>query len=344
MSYSLDILNQIRAEASTDYQTRIPAATRENLASIGQAFATYAPLFNEFKEALINRIGLTMIESASFENKLKGLKLGTITSGQDVQEIFVGMAKAEGVYDPEGKNPLGRRVHSDVNVVYHRQNRRDQYAISLGDLDFRRNFTSPETLDAFIAAQLNSVYVGDEYDEWTMFKHLLATYAFTPVGGSKTSYFEYEVPALLGTNNAEACKTFVKTLKKAVQDMSFMSTKFNAAGVPTRSKAFKLFIHKDMLPEISVEVLMSAFHKDEANITPEIITFDDFDELTSTTNGKTYALLVDADFARIWDTLFTTETIRNPQGLFTNYFVHHHQIQSLSPFKNAVRLVGTDKG
>ena len=340
MSFSLDVLNKIRSTASQEYQDRIPEASRENISTIGQAFATYTPLFNEFKEALINRIGLTLIETASFENKLKGLKLGAITSGQDVQEIFVGMAKAEGVYDPEGKNPLGRRVHSDVNVVYHRQNRRDQYAISLGDLDFRRNFTSPETLDAFISAQLNSVYTGDEYDEWTIFKHLLATYSFTPVGGAKKSYFAYEVPELTGTNNAEACKTFVKTLKKAVQDMSFMSTEFNAAGVKTRSKSFKLFIHKDMLPEISVEVLMSAFNKEEAKLGVEIITFDDFDELTSDSAGKTYALLVDSDFSRIWDTLFTTETIRNPQGLFTNYFVHHHQILSLSPFKNAVRFVG----
>lgn len=340
MSFSLDVLNKIRATASQDYQDRIPEATRNNLSSIGQAFATYTPLFNEFKDALINRIGLTLIETASFTNKLKGLKLGAITSGQDVQEIFVGMAKAEGVYDPNGTNPLGRRVHSDVSVVYHRMNRRDQYAISLGDLDFRRNFTSPETLDAFISAQLNSVYTGDEYDEWTIFKHLLATYEFTPVGGSKTSYFNYEVPKLTGTNNAAACKEFVKTMKKAVQDMSFMSDQFNAAGVKTRSTSFKLFIHKDMLPEISVEVLMSAFNKDEANITPQIITFDDFDTLTNPTDGPTYALLVDSDFARIWDTLFTTETIRNPQGLFTNYFVHHHQILSLSPFKNAVRFVG----
>lgn len=340
MSYSLDILNQIRATASEEYQARIPEASRATLAAIGLAFESYEPLYNEFKDALINRIGLTLIETASFNNKLKRLKLGTITSGQDVQEIFVGMAKAEGVYDPEGKNPFGRRVHSDVNVVYHRQNRRDYYAISLGDLDFRRNFTSPEALDSFISAQLNSVYTGDEYDEWLFFKHLLASYSFTGVDGVKKSYFEYAVPKLTGTNNDKACKQFVKTLKKAVQDMSFMSDKYNAAGVKTRSKSFILFIHKDMLPEISIEVLMSAFNKEEADIEPIIITVDDFDELTTDDAGDTYGLLVDAKFPRIWDTLFKTEPTRNAQGLFTNYFVHHHQILSLSPFKNAVRLVG----
>lgn len=340
MSYSIDVLNKIRSTASQAYQNRIPEATRTNIATIGQAFETYSVLYNEFLDALINRIGLTLLESLSFENKLKVFKQGEITSGQDVQEIFVGMAQAEGVYDPNGVNPLGRRAHTDVRAVYHRQNRRDKYVISIGDLDFRRNFASPATLDAFISAQLNSVYVGDEYDEWVIFKHLLATYSFTPAGeDTAKSYFNYQVPALTGENNEAACKAFVKTLKKAIQDMSFVSSQYNAAGVDRAAKNFVLVIHKDMLPEISIEVLMSAFNKEQANIKPTIITVDDFDSLTTDSAGATYGLLLEKDFFRIWDTLFTTESIRNPDGLFTNYFVHHHQILSLSPFKNAVRFV-----
>lgn len=340
MAYSIELLNTIRANASQEYQARIPEATQTNFASIGQAFATYSVLYNEFCDALLNRIGLTLFENASFANRLKRFKLGEITSGQDVQEIFISWAKAEGVYDPEGKNPLGRRVHSDVNVVYHRQNRRDQYAISLGDLDFRRNFTSPAALDTFLSAQLNSVYQGDEYDEWLFFKHLLATYSFTPKDGAAKSYFVYNVPKVDGTNNQAAMKSFVKTVKKAVNDMSFPSTEFNAAGVKTVSDpgSMVMLVHKDIMPEMDVEVLMSAFHTDKASVKPTIIVVDDFDTLTSDTDGTTYALLFDGDFCRIWDTLVTSEQIRNPQGLFTNTFFHHHQILSLSPFKNAVRL------
>lgn len=340
MSFSIDALNAIRANASEEYKARIPEATQDTIAQIGQAFATYNPLYNEFCEALINRIGLTMFEQATFENKLAPFKLGELTTGQDVQEIFVGMAQAEGMYDPEGKNPLGRRSYSEVLSIYHRQNRRDQYAISIGDIDFRRNFTSPAVLDSFLAAQLNSVYTGDAYDEWNIFKHLFATYSFTRLDGSVHTYFDYEVPKIDGTNNATACKTFVKTLKKAVQDQTFMSDQYNAAGVKRQAKAgnFALLIHKDLLPEIDVEVLMGAFNADKANIKPSIITVDDFDELTTKDGKQTYALLIEKDFCRIWDTLIHSEPQRNAQGLFTNYFYHHHQILSLSPFKNAVRL------
>lgn len=338
MSFSLDILNKIRSEASTDYQDRIPEATRETLVNVGQAFATYEPLYNEFCAALLNRIGLTLFQTATFENKLKSFKMGELTTAQDVQEIFVSMAQAEGKYDPEGKNPLGRRAPAQTDVVYHRQNRQDKYVMSIGDLDFRRNFTSPAVLDAFLSAQLNSIYTADEYDEWVLFKELFATYKF-----GENSYFEYETPLLDGANNAASCKQFVKTLKKAVQDQTFMSDKFNAAGVKKRvaDGNFALLLNKDILPEIDVEVLMGAFNADKASIKPEIITMDDFGSLTKDKSGNpTYGILIEKDFCRIWDTVIRSAQIYNPDGLFTNTFYHHHQILSLSPFKNAVRLVG----
>lgn len=330
MSFSLDVLNKIRETASTEYQDRIPQATRENIAAIGNTLATYTPLYNEFCDALLNRIGLTLLEQATFNNPLASFKMGQLTTGQDVQEIFVSMAQAEGMYDPTGANPLGRRDASEVKAIYHRMNRRDKYVISIGDLDFQRNFTSEATLDAFIAAQLNSIYTADAYDEWVLMKNLLATYSF-----DGKSYFDYEVPEITGANNAAACKTFVKTMKKAVQDMTFMSDKYNAAGVMRQAKKgdFVLFINKDLLPEIDVEVLMGAFNADKANIKPEIIPMDDFGSMTGC-----YGLLVEKDFLRVWDVVLRSEQIRNPDGLFTNTFYHHHQILSLSPFKNAVRF------
>lgn len=330
MSFSLDVLNKIREEASTEYQTRIPEATQANISAIGNTLASYTPLFNEFCEALINRIGLSLLEQASFENPLKAFKMGQLTTGQDVQEIFVSMAQAEGMYDPTGKNPLGRRDASEVKTIYHRMNRQDKYVISLGESDFARNFTSESTLDAFISAQLNSIYMGDEYDEYILMKKLLGTYTF-----EGKSYFDYEVPAITGSNNQNACKSFVKTLKKACLDMTFMSDKFNAAGVKRRAKKgnFVLLVNKDMLPEMDVEVLMGAFNLDKATIKPEIIPMDDFGGLTDT-----YALLLERDFFRIWDVKLQAEQVRNPDGMFTNHFFHHWQIMSLSPFKNAVRF------
>lgn len=323
MGFSVSVLNNIRANASQEYQSRIPEATQQNIISVGNALETYNLLYNEFFPALFNKIGKTMIESKLFKNKLARFKSGTIFTQQDVEEMFIEMSKAEGKYDRTGPNPLGRRTGPDVKVVYHRQNRQDYYAITIGDLDVVRVFRSEASLDTFITGLFNSVYSGAEYDEYLAMKNLLATY---------DGYCDYGVAQI--TDEASA-KEFVKTVRKASQDMTFASDKLNKAGVMTWTPANKqvLFINKDVLAEVDVEVLAKAFNMGKTDIQVEIVTMDDFGALTDT-----YGLLVDESFFRVWDTLSKMEPQRNAQGLFTNYFYHVHQILSLSPFKNAIRL------
>ena len=345
---SIDILNNIRLNASQEFKDRIPVATQNNIATIGQAFQQYTVLYNEFCEALINKIGRTILEQKMFKNSLARFKSGSVVSPHDVEEIFIEMAKAEGSYDKDGKNPLGRRQNPDVYVIYHRQNRQDYYAISIGDIDFMRVFRSEATLDTFIKGMINSVYSADEYDEWLAMKNVLATYGTTEVDEETeeetftSGYFDYEVKDMSkSSTKRDFAKDFVKTLRKAVQDVSFASTQYNVAGVKTWSKANELvlLVNKDVLVEVDVEQLATAFNtsKTDMKVVPTIIPMDDFGTLTDT-----YALLLDKDWFRIYDTLIRMEPQRNAQGLFTNYFFHHHQILSASTFKNAVRLKRVD--
>ena len=326
MGFSISVLNNIRANASEEYQARIPEATQTNISTIGNAFSVYDPLYNEFSTALLNKIGKTILETKLFKNKLARFKSGTITNAQDVEEIFSEMAKAEGAYDPEGNNPLGRRDALKDYVIYHRLNRQDYYAITLGDIDFIRVFRSEATLDAFISGKINQVYSGANRDEWLVMKNLLATY---------DGYYDYEVPVIAGNDAFASAKTFVKTLRKAVMDLSFLSRDFNKAGVETWSNPedLVLFVNKDVLAEVDVEVLAKAFNMGKTDIQTEIVVMDDFGSLTDT-----YGLLVDKSWFRVYDTLSKMEPQRNAQGLFTNYFYHVHQIVSASTFKNAVRF------
>ncbi len=341
MGYSVDILNNIRMNASEDYQNRIPEATQNNLAEIGQAFRTYDILFNEFNTALINKIGKTIIEQKMFENKLARFKSGGVTSPHDIEEIFIEMAKSEGPYDPNGTNALGRREGPDVKVVYHRQNRQDCYPISIGDIDFTRVFRSEAQLDTFLRGKINSVYSADNYDEWLLMKNLIGSYKNAE--GTAPGYFEYEVTDMASADSKEEfAKEFVKAVRKAVLDQTVgLSTQYNIAGVGRQASAsdLVLFIHKDVLVEIDVERLATAFNQSNTDIkvVPTIIALDDFGEISS----DTYAIMVEDDWFRVFDTLVKTETQRNAHGLFTNYFFHHHQIISASPFKNAVRFKKT---
>lgn len=336
---SVDILNNIRLNASQEYQNRIPVATQENFTSVGVALQSYTLQANEFIGILYEKIGRTIIEQQMYKNELGRFKSGSIVSPHDVEEIFIEMAKAEGSYDPEGKNPLGRRPAPDVKVAYHRENRKYYFAKSIGDIDFVKVFRSDATFSTFVKGIIESIYTGDEYDEWLSMKNLLAT--FKNADG-ECGYYDYDVLDMgAHTSKEEFAKSFVKAVRKAVKDVRFMSDKYNIAGVMRRSlpQDLVLLVHKDVEVEVDVERLATAFHQSntDTKVVPTIITMDDFGDLTDT-----YALLVDKDWFKVWDTLIHMEPQRNAQGLFTNYFYHHHQILSASPFKTAVRFKRVD--
>lgn len=356
MGKSLGILNNIRSNASQEYQTRIPVATQENIASIGNALQQYTVLYNEFCEALINKIGKTILESKLFSNRLARFKQGTVLHQQDVEEIFIEMAKAEGAYDPTGPNPLGRREGPDVKAIYHRMNRQDVYVISIGDIDFVRVFRSEATLDSFIKSLINSVYSGASYDEWLAMKNLINTYkGYAKVGVDMDPNMEGKLNAKIGP---EQVKQFVKTCKKLARDVTFPSRDYNSAGVMTWSDPSKmvLLVNKDLLAEVDVELLAHAFNQGKTDVPFEIIPMDDFGELVNIIftseeaetvfgNGtlceaEVLGLLVDEDFLRVFDTLSHFEPQRNAHGLFTNYFYHVHQILSASTFKTAIAILG----
>ena len=339
MGKSIGILNNIRMNASEVYAQRIPEATQENIATIGMALEKYDLLYTEFFPALFGKIGKTIIEKKLFNNKLARFKSGAIHTQQDVEEIFIEMAKAEGSFDPTGPNPLGRREGPDVKAIYHRMNRQDYYALSVGDLDVMRVFRSESTLDTFIAGLINSVYSGASYDEWIAMKNLLATYDGYSIANVATMQ-QSEGPDPVDLPMDVVAKDFVKTVRKLAQDMSFPSIKFNKAGVMTWNNPgdLVLLVNKDLLAEIDVEVLSKAFNMGKTDIQVEIIPMDDFG-----TRENTLGLLVDKDFFRVWDTLSKMEPQRNAQGLFTNYFYHIHQILSVSSFKNAVAIEGFTK-
>ena len=70
----VNVLNVIRNNASAVYQDRIPEATAENLHEVGDAILNFEAQSNEFVNALINRIGLIILNERMASNPLGVLK------------------------------------------------------------------------------------------------------------------------------------------------------------------------------------------------------------------------------------------------------------------------------
>ena len=74
----LDVLNALRTSLPSQYQTRIPVATRENLATYGQALRDYPVIMNKWVNVLVNKIGLTVIKNKMWNNKLAEFQRGDL--------------------------------------------------------------------------------------------------------------------------------------------------------------------------------------------------------------------------------------------------------------------------
>lgn len=335
MSFSVEVLNTIRNNADTLYQERVPQATQTNITEIGRVFSQYDNIYNTFVTSLIHKIGLTILQTKSFKNKLAPFKSGAILSEQDIEEIFVDQFRsAEGSYDKNGGmeaggiHPFKRRSYQDVQVMYHRMNRQDKYAITLSKIDVIRAFKSASTLDSFIASQFNSIYTGAEYDE---FIHMKKLFSEAIKAGD---FYNYEVPTIDGSTANTL--SFVRTVKKAVKDLEYPSTEFNPAGVKTMSNASELvmFVNKDVAVHMDVDVYAQIFGAQFAKMPITIVEVDNFGD----DDTGTYALICDKDWFKVYDTLNEFRRLENPEGLYTTYWLHIWQILSYSKFKNAIRV------
>ena len=346
MSYSIEVLNTIRNNASTEYATRVPVATQTNLATIGRVLDSYTNVYNEFLNSLLHKIGFTIVQTALFTNKLAKFKTGTVLTGQDVDDIFVNaFRQAEGAYDPEGGvgangvHPFKRRDYQDVAVKYYRMNRRDKYTITIYKDDVIRAFNSTTALESFITAQFNSLITGSNFDEYEHMKKLLAE--GIKAGDFKT-YLIKEIGKTGDSDSAiqSACKTFVRTVKKAIADVSYPSTLYNPAGVKTVSDKSNLvlFINKDIPAHLEVDLYAQIFGPSYAQLGVEIVEVDNFGD----DNTGTYALLCDKDWFKVFDVKNEMTDLFNPDGLYTNYWLHIWQILAYSKFKTAIRFGTTD--
>lgn len=345
MSLSVEILNTIRANADQEYQNRIPVATKDNISAIGRAFSEYSVGYNTFITDLIHKIGLTLLQTKSFKNKLSRFKSGSILTEQDIEEIWVDQFRtAEGAYDKDGGmgaggiHPFKRRSYQDVKVHYHRMNRQDKYVITIGYVDVIRAFRSEATLNAFLTAQFNSIYTGAEYDEYVHMKKLFAeAIKAKREDGATEELFTYYVPEINGTT--DSARSFIRTAKKAIKDMEYPSTLYNPAGVKTMSNANELvmFVNKDVAVHMDVDFYSQIFGPNYAKMNIEVVELDNFGDDES----GTYAIICDKDWFRVYDTLNTLEDINNPEGLYKSYWLHIWQILSYSKFKNAIRIAKT---
>ena len=332
----IDVLNALRSALPTQYQTRIPKATRDNLAEYGNALKDYPVIMNKWVNVLVNKIGLTVIKNKMWNNKLAEFQRGDLPVGSTVEEIFVDVVKAKTyTEEPESGNlaDVFAVNKPDVKVRFHVVNSQLVYPISISKVNILQAFNNLPAFEDFLTKVFESVYASANLDEYLQTKQLIQFYM---TNDSINRFYDVEVDAVDDEESAKALATQIRSYSNKLE---FMSAKYNYAGVTTHTPKEDqvLLLNTETEAYMDVNVLAYAFNMekaDPASIVSKVVTLDDFGDNDTTT----VAILVDRDWFMIYNQLYQMEEQDNALHLYFNRFLHIWKVYSTSEFANAIRF------
>lgn len=348
---TIDILNVIRQNASYDYQQNVPEVkTVNDIPKVGEVIYGTPSFANQFINALVNRIAVVRVQSATFFNPYSILKKGYIEYGETIEDIFVSIAKAVDFNVEKAAKREYQRSIPDVRSAFHAMNWRVFYPVSIQDEDLRQAFLSADGVQNLIAKIVDTVYTAADYDEFLLFKYLLI---------KAISHGKMHPTSIgAGTDLNEAAVQFRGTSNL----LPFISSDYNEAGVKTSTPKERQVIFMDAMfnAQFDVNVLASAFNMDKADFMGRLFIIDNwtdfdnerFDVIRANSDGieevtaeelalmaNVKAIILDENWFQVYDNNNKFTEKYASSGLYWNYFYHTWKTVSNSPFANAVVFV-----
>lgn len=341
---AIELFNRMRADASLDFQSRVPELTQQNLAEVGDLLGNleYSTLGNEFG-GMVGKIALTIFTSYMYQNPLAKFKKGKLPLGESVEEIFFNLAKGYS-FDKEGTNPLARVLPKAI-TTYHQKEFKHTYDITLQRVEIINAFRSEGDLDKFFTKSIESLYSAYNYDEFLIMKNLIleeipnATMIAVP----------------LPKDDATA-KDFVRELKTQVIKNEFMNTN-NPLKVQnhTPRENMVLFIDSKVYSRISTDVLASAFNMGQVDYMTKIFVLDDFEDMANKLveigefdetkgTGKPYAILLDERSIQVYEKYLFLDKQHNAKGSFDTYYLQVGELIGFSKVGTLVAFIDFDTG
>lgn len=335
------VLNAIRNTGTNEYRSRVPEATQANITDVVRSVMNHTATRNEFVTSLVNQFGEVIVRTLNWDNPLGKFKRGLLEFGDSIEEVYVDLINSY-VYDSDRdsmeKALFGQHV-PNIQAAFHRVDRQEYYPITVNRAMLKRAFAPGnergliEMLNEIMAAPT----VSDNVDEFYAMCSLFKTY--NDAGG----FFNVNVSDMsdLNTSTETTAKTLLKKVRAYSGTLAFPSRHYNAAGVNAAAPmgTLELFTTPEAQASIDVEALAGAFNVSRAEVESRvtIIPQERFDI------PGTQAILTTRDFFVVADTLYETTSQPNAVGLTENFYLHHHQIISASPFAPAIRF-STDAG
>lgn len=338
----INSLNAIRQDSSTKYQNSVPEITEKtSIAELSNPILQDSELYNEFCNALVQRIIYTQVESKVYNNPLKVLEGDNLPLGYLGQEIFINPVEGRN-YNIDDFAGLLKKYEADVKVQYQEINFDKQYPVSIIRQKLKQAFTSFADLESFITGYTNSLYNGLYIDEYNNTKGLVTrAYLSNAV----------QIEKIVAPTTKELAEDFVEKARTLFLNFQTPSTDYNAwrkVGGYGRSivtftnpEDIVFLVRNDLRSKLDVKVLAEAFNMDKSTLLGNILPVNDFTIYDSKGNVKLdgsniYGIIADKSWFRIKTQDNYMESFINANNRSINYYLNTIKMFNYSFFANAV--------
>lgn len=335
---NVDFINAIKAAQGMTYQSRVPDATKGNLKEMLENFSENRPLWNEFMDALVNRIGAVVAHSQTWDgNPFVEFKRGLFQYGDTIEEVQTGLLKAH-VYnnDRESTERELFGTHAiPAQSAFHRIDRQEKYVFTINEDLLRRAFLEEGGLSAFTSNLMAAPTTSDKWDEFLQMCSLFSAYENYSDG-----FYHVKLTDPTTDSTGNAARALLKRIRVLNSLIRYPSTLYNAAHMPSfANPGDMLFITTpEIQASIDVDALAGAFNISNVEVPNRVITIPK--ENLGLTNGL--GILTTRDFFVMADVKLKTTSMFDPANDKMNYWLHHWEILSMSRFVPAI-LFDTDK-
>lgn len=315
----IDWLNNIRYEASQEYQKRIPEATQANLQDIYATILNEGDIYAEFADILI-KVARTILHVGSVRGHLEFMNDGQLDMGCAVEEIMTDIFNSY-EYDPNDCN-LCPKDQANIKAFYQTQNRANKYQVSINPERMRCAFSSRDGLGALINSILKKLRDSNDYDEFVIKKQLLGAVEVTEVN-------------VADVTDVASAKSLVQAINTYIDKLTFPSRDFNKAGfmVETDKADIRVIMRSDIMRQLDALLYTDAYNVNFAKIDAPVELVDDFGE-----NTDMICMIQNEKFIRVMDRLRTERSFENGSNLNIAYWYHVWQVFMASNFLEAVRI------
>lgn len=335
-------LNKIREISSEIYHMYIPEITEDtDISKLAEPVLNIPEVYNDFCNALVNRIVYTQFMAKSFRNPFAVLEGDAIPLGYAGQEVYTNPAKGR-QYNPSDFAGLLVKYEADVKVQYTKINMDVQYPVTFSRQALKKAFVSWGDLEAFIDGLSNSLYNGAYIDEYNATKQLIS-------GAYKDNLAVVETVSAI--SNEATAKAFVTKARELYLQFQTPSDKYNAwhknggAGRPivtwSNPEDIVIIVRNDIRSYLDVNVLADAFNIDKTTLLGNMLTINDFDiyneDGTKNFDGSNIVgMIADKAWFRIKRQDMFMDSFYNPNNRSIQYYLNNIKMYNMSLFANGV--------